>query len=200
MTRNMLTRAFGLASLVLAGAAAAGCTGASMRRVDPNVDDDLGGTMIDSADITTITDRAAADLATKLLQSPRNDLIVSYAPMKNESVQPMNTALITDRLIDSLVNSTSPRVKYRATEHLDEVIKEREAKRTGVYSSTEKKDIVGVNFLLTGRIVSLSKKYEGDRADYFQIQLRLVDAESGVVEWSNRYEFKKQGDSGVIYQ
>ena len=156
--------------------------------------------MIDSADVTGIADRAAADLAAELMKSPRNDMIVSYGSIKNESIQPFNTANFTDRMIDLLVHATAPRVKYRATEHLDDVIKERDAKRTGVFASTEKKNIVGANFLLSGRIVSLSKKYEGDRADYFQISFRLVDAEDGTIAWTNHYDFKKQGDSGVIYQ
>ena len=60
--------------------------------------------------------------------------------------------------------------------------------------------ILGADYLLTGRINSLSKRYEGDRADYFQLGFTLIDAEDATIVWSNQYEFKKVGDAGVIYQ
>ncbi|MCG3134537.1 MAG: hypothetical protein HMLKMBBP_01851 [Planctomycetes bacterium] len=188
-------------ALAAAAALAPGCAGASSRRVDPRADDDLGGTMIDSSDVIAVTDRAAADLSQYLLASQRNDLVVAVATIRNESVQPINTALLTDRMRDQLVQTTSPRVRYRATEHLDDVLKERDGKRTGALSSSgAKKNVVGADALLSGRISSLSKKYEGDRADYFQLGFQLVDAEDGTILFSRQYEFKKIGDSGVIYQ
>jgi hypothetical protein len=83
---------------------------------------------------------------------------------------------------------------------VDEVLKEREGKRTGVYAPTEQKALLGAHYLLTGRITSLSKRADGDRADYFVLAFKLVDAEDSHLAWTNNYEFKKVGDAGVIYQ
>lgn len=201
MPTNQITR--GAAVLVLATAAlgaAPGCGGASMERVDPKADDDVGGTFIDSADVIAVTDRAAEDLTKVLLQSPKNDLVLVMSTIKNESLQPINTALLTDRLRDKLVRDTAPRVKYVAREFMDEVLAEREAKREGVFTEKERKALLGADYLLTGRINSLSKRYEGDRADYFQLGFTLIDAEDATIVWTNQYEFKKVGDAGVIYQ
>jgi PBP1b-binding outer membrane lipoprotein LpoB len=176
------------------------CAGASMERVDPSADDEVGGTLIDSADVIAATDSAGKDLAAVLLASARNDMVVAVATMKNESLQPFNTALLTDRLVDRLVGTTSPRVRFLAREQLDAVLREREAKRDGVYSKTEEKALLGADFLLTGRIVSLSKRADGDRADYFQMSFRLIDAESSEIVWADQYSFKKVGDAGVIYK
>lgn len=191
-------------TLVLVGCVAlltlTGCAGASMERVDPRADDDVGGTLIDSADVIAATEAASEDLSKVLLASSRNDMVIAFATIKNESIQPFNTALLSDRMRDSVFNRTAPRVKFLAREQIDEVLREREGKRTGVFSGKEQKALLGADYLLTGRINSLSKRYEGDRADYFQLNFQLVDAEDSTIAWSKAYEFKKVGDAGVIYQ
>ena len=197
MTTRKLTAVFALTLAALVGA---GCAGHSMKRVNPSADDDIGGTGIDSADVIAATDRATADLAPALLASTQNNLVVAPSTIKNESSQPFNTGMLTDRMIDDLVKRCGPRVRFLAREHIDEVVKEREAKRTGVYSPTEQKALLGATYLLTGRITSLSKRADGDRADYFVMSFRLVDAEDSHIVWTNQYEFKKVGDAGVIYQ
>ena len=197
MTHKKLTAVL---VLTLAAIGAAGCAGHSMKRVNASADDDVGGTGIDSADVIASTDRAAGELAPALLAATQNDLVVAPSTIKNETSQPFNTAMLTDRMIDDLVHRCGPRVTFLAREQSDAVIKEREGKRSGVLSPTEQKALLGATNLLTGRITSLSKRADGDRADYFVMSFRLVDAESGAIRWSNQYEFKKVGDAGVIYQ
>jgi len=194
-----LARSLALAGLLTLLALPA-CAGASMERVDPRADDEIGGTLIDSADVIAATESAGEDLAAVLLASSRNDMVVAFSTIKNESIQPFNTALLTDRMRNSLVRKTSPRVKYLAREHIDEILRERQGKREGVYVGKELKGLLGADFLLTGRINSLSKRFEGDRSDYFQLNFQLVDAEDSTIVWTDSYEFKKVGDAGVIYQ
>lgn len=200
MFPKSVTRTVLALSLGLAGASAAGCGGPSMERVDPRKDDTVGGTLIDSSDVIEVSDRASVQIAKILLASPRNDLVVHFPTVKNESIQPFNTALLSDRIRERVLADTAPRVKFLAREHMDEIEKEREGKRAGVFSGDERKQLLGANFLLTGRIKSLSKKSEDERADYFQLSFQLVDAEDSSIVWANSWEFKKQGDTGVIYQ
>jgi len=187
-------------ALTLAACFAAGCGGYSSKRVNPSADDDVGGTGIDSADVIAFTDKAAPALAQALLASPKNDIVVAFPPIKNETVQPMNTAIFSDRLRGALVKQCGARVRFLAREQMDEIMKEREAKEKGVYSKTESKALLGADFLLTGRFTSLSKRAGGDRADYFLLSLDLVDAADSHVAWTDSYQFKKVGDAGVIYQ
>ena len=196
MTPKRLTAVLTI-SLALSAAA---CTGQRMQRLDPSADDNLGGTMIASSDVIAATDRAVADLSQALLRSPKDKVVVAPATIKNETIQPFDTALLSDRMINSLVRGTGPRITYLAREHVDEVTREREAKRAGVYSGGERKQMLGADYLLTGRIISLTKLAGADRADYFQLGFRLVDAEDGHIVWSDMYEFKKAGQAGVIYQ
>ena len=196
MTTSKLTAVLALCVAALA----AGCAGHSMERVNPSADDEVGGTGIDSADVIAATDRAALDLGPALLKSTQNDLVVAPSTILNESIQPFNTGMLTDRMVDKLVHDCGARVKFLAREQLDAVMKERDAKSAGVYTKTPEKALLGAHYLLTGRITSLSKRVEGDRADYFVMSFRLVDAADSHVVWSNQYEFKKVGDSGVIYQ
>jgi curli biogenesis system outer membrane secretion channel CsgG len=189
-----------LLALSLAAFAAAGCGGHSMKRVNAGSDDDVGGTGIDSADVIAFTDKAAPALANALLASPKNDIVVAFPPIKNETSQPMNTAVVSDRLRGALVKQCGARVRFLAREQLDQIMKEREAKDKGVYSSTEKKALLGADYFLTGRFTSVSKRADGDRADYFHLMLDLVDTEDSHVAWTDSFEFKKVGDAGVIYQ
>src|SRR5262245_13669519 len=128
-----MTTAKFTAVLALAAMAAARC-GHSMARVNPTADDDVGGTLIDSAGVIAATDRAAAELGDSLLQSKEGNLTVAPASIKNESVQPFNTGMLHDRLINDLVRKCGARVTFLAREHVDEVLKEREGKRSGVYA------------------------------------------------------------------
>jgi TolB-like protein len=196
---RLISRHTAVAALLAAFTLTA-CAGHQMKRVDPKGDDDIGGTLIDSADVIAATEKASAELADVLLASTRNDLVVAVATMKNESIQPFNTALLTDRIEGDLIRRTSPRVKFLAREHIDAILREREGKREGVYTGKEYKSLLGADYLLTGRILSLSKRADGDRADYFQLNFKLVDAEDSVTVWTNGFEFKKVGDAGVIYQ
>lgn len=186
--------------LALGAALLPACAGPSSERVDPSQDDELGGTMIDSSDVIAATNQAAEDLTKVLLASPKNDIIVAPSTIRNESAQPINTAVLTDRMITRLLRETGTRVKYLAREHIDEVLREREGKRSGVYAGKEQKALLGADYLLTGRITSVSKRSEGDRADYFLLTFSLVDSEDSTLVWRDEYEFKKVGDSGVIYQ
>lgn len=186
--------------LALAAVCATSCAGHTMQRVNPSADDNVGGTGIDSSDVIAATDRAAGDLGQALLRSPKDGLIVAPATIKNESHQPFNTGMLTDRMIDRLVRDCGERVRFLAREQIDEVVKEREGKRTGVYAPTDQKALLGAHALLTGRITSLGKRADGDRADYFVLAFRLVDAEDSHVMWTQNYEFKKVGTAGVIYQ
>ena len=196
MTTKRLTAVLALT----VAASAAGCAGHSMKRVNASADDDVGGTLIDSADVIAFTDKAAPSLAKALLASTKNDLVVYFEPIKNETIQPLNTAIFSDRLRGDLVNECGPRVKFLAREHLDAVLKEREAKAKGVFSPTEAKALLGADYMLTGRFTSLSKRADGDRADYFLLTFDLVDAADSHIAWTDRHEFKKVGDAGVIYQ
>lgn len=187
-------------AISLAAVAAAGCAGHSMKRVNPSADDDVGGTGVDSADLIAFTDKAAPALAQALLASPKNDIVVAFPPIKNETSQPMNTATFSDRLRGALIRACGARVRFLAREQMDEIMKERDAKEKGVYSPTEKKALLGADYFLTGRFTSLSKRADGDRADYFHLMLDLVDAGDSHIAWTDSFEFKKVGDAGVIYQ
>jgi len=83
MTSPPLARSVvGLAAILsLIGLTA--CSGASMERVDPSADDDVGGTLIDSPDVIAASEKAATELAKVLLASSRNDIVVAVETMKN---------------------------------------------------------------------------------------------------------------------
>ena len=60
--------------------------------------------------------------------------------------------------------------------------------------------LAGVDWFLEGSVESLSASTNRAQTDYVVIRFQLTNAESSVVSWSNRYEMKKEGSWGVMYQ
>ena len=53
---------------------------------------------------------------------------------------------------------------------------------------------------MAGAIETISASTNTAQTDYVVIRFQLTDAETGIVGWSNRYEMKKEGRWGVMYQ
>ena len=64
-------------------------------------------------------------------------------------------------------------------------------KREGVVGAAGKKDLLGVDYFLTGQIDSIDTAGKGRRSTYVRYSFRLTDAESSAIIWQDRYQVKK---------
>jgi len=168
----------------------------------------VAGVGIESQDIVGVTDRMVRDILanpalTQRATAPRVVMDAEY--FRNESAQPMNKSLMTDRLKINLQRAAQGRMVFVSRESAGMVAKERELKRDGMTDSGTTgltRAQAGVDYRLTGRINSLDtrSKSTGSVERYTQISFELIDLESGISVWADIYEFKKGGLDDAVYR
>ncbi len=195
-------RAVFVAPLALAAIAglAFSCSSPSTRRVDPDVDDEIGGTGIESGDVRAISDWMARSLLERLPMTGPSKPVVVLKEVANETRFIFDKDLFLSQMRTELIRNAGNRIDFLAREDMDAILAERAAKREGRVGSSGEKIILGAEYFLTGTLKGLSKSSGGDRSDYIYAEFRLVDAESTRIVWADSKDFKKVGRSGVLYR
>jgi PBP1b-binding outer membrane lipoprotein LpoB len=99
-----------------------------------------------------------------------------------------------------LNKNATGKVRFLARDRLEDILKEREAKRKNLVTASKEGDLYGVDFYLTGELTGLSKAVSNNRSDYILMAFQLIDAETSDIIWEDSYEIKRVGESGVAYQ
>lgn len=188
-----------LAVLVLG----AGCNKRA-KYVDPDALSKVEGTGIESRDMRTVADQMTSELlksptlaAWQGAAPPR----VAVIPVENRSRFLIDQDILTTLITDQLIQGSAGRVAIVNRDQLEQILSERELKRTGQVDTTGNlKSLAGVEYFLEGEVRSLSASTTKNQSDYVVVRFQLTDAESGVIGWSNSYEMKKEGGWGVMYQ
>ncbi|MCK4883122.1 MAG: penicillin-binding protein activator LpoB [Spirochaetes bacterium] len=167
----------------------------------PDQDDGLGGSGIESTDIRTVSRRMAESIIdipeiANAEGAPR----VALLPVKNSTRFIINKDIFTKKIRIELNRNATGKVRFLARERLDAILKEREAKREGLFTSSKEGDLQGVDFYLTGELEGLSKATGGHRSDYILMSFQLIDTETSEIIWEDAYEIKRVGVTGVVYQ
>jgi hypothetical protein len=182
--------------------------GTETRRVDPDQDDDVGGTGIDSSDLRTTADQMVRSLLGSQQLFAKGTPVVVIKTPENRTRFPIDSSIFVTRMRAQLMKSANGRITFIAREDTKEVLDERERKRSGAVSvptdATGKADLaaapLGTQFFLTGTLQSISKQNGKDASDYIQASFRVVDAETTLLIWEDSYDWKKVGGTGVIYR
>lgn len=168
----------------------------------------VSGVGIESQDVVSMTDKMMRDmLANPTLAGaatpPR--VIVDSEHFANQSSQRINKNVIVDRLRVELARAAAGRMMFVAREHAGMVEQERDLKRAGyvdVATTGLTRAQAGADYRLAGRITSLDglDRSSGTAQRYSQITFEMIDLESGLIVWTNSYEFKKAGQDDVVYR
>ena len=184
---------------------AVACAGTIDRRVDPDSPDAVGGAVLQSQDIRTMTDQMARDLKAYgiLTSAPATERIAFHiTEMANESGNPMNRGLILTRLRTELFKSLGGRVQIldRSADGLEAVRAERAAKRSAAVASKESQrvDVLGSDYVLKGRIQDLVTQSGKLKSAYYVVTFELTNLETGELAWTNSYETKFESEKSVI--
>lgn len=143
--------------------------------LDASQEDTLGGTGTSSADIRSMAQRMALEIAQ--IQWPKGAAQnrIALTNINNETRFPINPNIIKDRLLTDLVSfSINSTVKF--TENAS-----------------------NADYFLSSRITALSKGSSEGVSDYLLYNFKLIDKEDTVL-WIKSYETKKQGTVGVMYR
>lgn len=168
----------------------------------------VSGIGIESQDLISMTDRMVRDLLSSphFLQHTRAPrIIIDDRRLKNESAQPMNMAMLSDRLRIDLMRSAAGRFIFVSRENADLVESERDLKRDGTVDAgvaDTSRRLLGADYILVGRLASQSSASQrtGMRSNFFQITFELLDLSTSQSVWGNMYEVKKAGSDDPIYR
>lgn len=186
----------------VAGATACGTPAQTKTRIlDPDADDNLGGTGTDSGDVRTIAERISRSLIG--INWPRAGEIpqIAVLPLDNQSRFRIDPVLIQNKLVKELVNKSAGRLSFLARDSEAAVLEERAKKRGGLYDAGNTTEaMAGADYLLRGEMRSLTKSAGDVTSDYIVYSFKLVNAETGAILWMDDYETKKAAETGVVYQ
>ncbi|HXW53472.1 MAG TPA: hypothetical protein VEL47_05135 [Myxococcota bacterium] len=143
--------------------------------MDVSQEAEIEGTGTSSADIRSMAERMAREIAG--IEWPKESLRIRVAltQLDNQTRFPLNPNIIKDRLLTDLVKfSKGSKVQY-----------------------TE--NPMGADYLLSARITALHKGSSEGVNDYLQYNFRLTDKADTVI-WIESFETKKVGQVGVMYR
>lgn len=155
--------------------------------LDPDVDDDLGGTGIESGDVRGAADRIARALAAELKDGRDAGVVdkggrarVAVVPVVNRTRFRIDPALVQNHLVHDL--QTHGRGRFALV-----AVRDGDAQRNA-------------NAVLRTELRSLTKDNGQTTSDYVEYWFSLEDPDDGTVLWSGMYETKRASDVDVTYQ
>lgn len=147
-------------------------------QLDPDVDDRLGGTGVESGDVRGASEQIARALVA--MRHGGDHPRIAVAPVQNLSRFRIDGGLLKNRLTHELVQRARGRFELIP---LDD--------------DTPRAD---ADYLLKTELRSLTKDNGRATSDYLQYAFQLERPSDGAVLWSGMYETKRKSDVDVIYQ
>ncbi|WP_217528206.1 penicillin-binding protein activator LpoB [Vibrio metschnikovii] len=120
--------------------------------------------------------------------------IVFVERIKNKTSEHIDTESITDTISTKMLNSGKFRFvdmdrveavrKQLNFQNTDELVDQRSAIQFG--------QMVGAQYMLYGNLSSIVKSASNDKDVYYKMTMRLMDLRTGLIEWSDETEIRKQ--------
>lgn len=185
-----------LTSIALAASLSAGCTNKSaVNYGDANA--------VETTDInfgSTDLQKIAGDMTDSLLTSPvvgiltKNDRPIMFVEsIKNKTSEHIDTESITDSVSTKLLRTG----KFRFVD-MGRVAAARKQidyqQNSGMVDSSKAMQFgkqVGAQYMLYGNLSSIVKSNQDQSDVYYKFTLRLMDLETGLVEWADETEIRK---------
>jgi len=182
--------------VIVAVAVACGCV--DYGRVAVDSEDPFHGTTLDSKDLLSTAEKMARSIV-RIPQIANADKppTIAFARVTNRSSEPIDTDLYLEEIRTRLIRHTAGKLVFLDRARSEEILRERELKRTGEVTASSKKAVLGADYFLTGSIRSIDKGSGRVRSTATFCRFRLTDAESMQIIWEDRYEVKKIGKQGV---
>jgi len=190
-------------SLLLVFGVASGCAVKTKQTtyVDPDAYGAVEGTGIEAHDVRTVVqDMSRGILSAPVITDFDGTPRIAVVDVKNRSRFLIDQGIFTTQITDILVQNAAGKLAVLNRDITEEIMAERERKRSGEADAYALTSMAGADFFLSGEVQSLSASDGANQSDYVVIRFQLTDAETGIVGWSNSFEMKKEGSWGVMYQ
>ncbi|NAW61994.1 penicillin-binding protein activator LpoB [Vibrio sp. V31_P5A7T61] len=120
--------------------------------------------------------------------------IIFVERIKNKTSEHIDTESITDTISTKMLNSGKFRFvdmdrveavrKQLNFQNTDELVDQRSAIQFG--------QMVGAQYMLYGNLSSIVKSAGNDKDVYYKMTMRLMDLRTGLIEWADETEIRKQ--------
>jgi uncharacterized protein (TIGR02722 family) len=173
-----------------------GCGGKTVTRVEPDTTIDLSGKWNDTdsrlVSQEMIADALSGDWYPVYMEGHNSRPTVIVGTVRNESSEHIAVATFIGDIERAFVNS--PQVKVVATAEEREEIRD-ERMDQGKFASDETIKQFGreqgADFMLIGKISSITDREGGDEVRYYQVDMTLVDIETNEKTWIGQKKIKK---------
>jgi hypothetical protein len=196
LTKNTLNKALFTTGMILAIAMTSGCTNKSVVKYGDATAVETTDTNFGSTDLQTV----ANQMTDSLLTSPvvgtltaNNRPIMFVERLKNKTSEHIDTESITDSISTKLLRSG----KFRFVD-MSRVNAAREQidfqQNSGMVDPNKAMQFgrqVGAEYMLYGNLSSIVKSNKDKSDVYYKFTLRLMDLQSGLVEWADETEIRK---------
>lgn len=173
----------------------------------------VSGTGIESQDLVAVTDKMARDILgieqiTRAQGAPK----VYLLPVENNTRFPINKDLFLDRIRAQLNEKARGKVRFLARNAspdgspqriMQALEREKTLKESGAVTSNAGQPAAqfsGADFLLTGKLGSLTTRTSRGVGDYVLYTFQLVDVRTSEIVWESSAEIKKQGLEDAAYR
>lgn len=126
--------------------------------------------------------------------------IVFVERIKNKTSEHIDTESITDSISTKMLNSG----KFRFVD-MDRVESVREQlnfqnndELVNQSSAIQFGKMVGAQYMLYGNLASIVKNDGSDQDVYYKMTMRLMDLETGLIEWADETEIRKQKSKSLL--
>ena len=164
----------------------------------------VAGTGVESQDLVAVTDKMARSiLDTPQVRNAQSPPVVVLDPVMNETRFPINKDMFLTRIQVLLNSKCDKKVQFLARDRLAALERERDLKRSGQVTSSSDPGVVefkGGDFLLTGKLQSLTTRNSRGISDYVLYSFELVDARTSAIVWQDFAEIKQQGLEDAAYR
>ena len=152
-------------------------------------------TDLGSTDIQMISEK----MTQSLIQHPvvqdmiRKRGLMMASPVQNKTSEYFDTKLITDTVLTQL-QKNGVRYVIEADNMQNQTDELRRQNQSGLYAknkSVKMGKMQGAQYRLDGSISSIVKKNSNSKDVYYKMNLRLIEIESGIVEWSDEKDIRK---------
>ena len=126
--------------------------------------------------------------------------IVFVERIKNKTSEHIDTESITDTISTKMLNSGKFRFvdMDRVESVRDQLNFQNNDELVNQSSAIQFGKMVGAQYMLYGNLSSIVKKAGSDEDVYYKMTMRLMDLESGLIEWADETEIRKQQSKRLL--
>lgn len=196
MKSRVAMAVFGLSAMLLSGCAtnSSPTTGGAVSYGDAKavetVTTDLGST-----DIQMVAEK----MTQSLIQHPllqeiiKKRQLLMASPVKNKTSEYFDTRLITDTILTQL-QKNGIRYAIEGEDMQNQTDELRRQNQSGLYDKSKSVKVgkmQGAKFRIDGSVSSIIKKNSEMKDVYYKVNMRLIEIETGIVEWSDEKDIRK---------